>query len=50
VCLQNKIKRNGTAFKAAFLNVLGLASLQQNLKKVGTVSVDGTKINALADG
>ena len=41
-------KRNGTAFKAAFLSVLGLASLQQNLKKVGTVSVDGTKINANA--
>jgi len=35
--------KNETAFKAAFLDVLEIASLQKNLKKVGTVSVDGTK-------
>ena len=40
-------RRNGQAFRAAFEHVLLLAS-QSGLLKVGTVSVDGTKIKANA--
>ena len=40
-------RRNGSAFSAAFEHILLLAS-QSGLLKVGTVSVDGTKIKANA--
>lgn len=41
-------KRNNQAFKNAFVDVLEMASRIKKLKKVGTVSLDGTKIKANA--
>jgi transposase len=41
-------KKNGVAFKEAFLKVLMVAQEMGHLKKVGSVSIDGTKIKANA--
>ena len=41
-------RMNTKAFKAAFVDVLQMAAQEKCMKKVGTVSLDGTKIKANA--
>ncbi|MDR1931057.1 MAG: transposase, partial [Treponema sp.] len=41
-------RENREAFKEAFIKVLGIAQETGHLKKLGNISVDGTKIKANA--